>query len=210
MLADLVTPVSIYLKLRDKYANSILLESSDYHGDENSYSYICCNPIATFTVKNQKLDIANPDGQVVSKVLDTPKQAIQELHTFMNSFENDENEFKFITNGLFGYMAYDAVQYFEDITFSTIKKDEYKIPDIIYSVYRNIIVVDHIKNEMYVFDHHLSGDASESNASEIVDLVKSKNYPDYRFEWSDDETSNLTDKEYIDIVTKGKNHCFRG
>lgn len=210
MLADLVTPVSIYLKLRDKYANSILLESSDYHGAENSYSYICCNPIATFTVKNQKLDIANPDGQVVSKVLDYPKQAIQELHTFMNSFENDENEFKFITNGLFGYMAYDAVQYFEDITFSTSKKDEYKIPDIVYSVYRNIIVVDHFKNEMYVFDHHLSADESESNASEIVDLVKSKNYPDYRFEWSDDETSNLTDKEFIDIVTKGKNHCFRG
>jgi len=210
MLADLVTPVSIYLKLRDKYANSILLESSDYHGDENSYSYICCNPMATFMVKNQKLDISGPDGQTISKVLDTPKQAIQELHTFMNSFENDINEFKFITNGLFGFIAYDAVQYFEDITFSESKKDEYNIPDIVYSVYRNIIVVDHFKSEMYVFDHQLSEDDSESNLSEIVDLVKNKNYPDYQFEWKDDETSNLTDREYIDMVTKGKDHCHRG
>ena len=210
MLADVITPVSIYLKLRDKFANSILLESSDYHGDENSYSYVCCNPIATFTLKNSKLEITNPDGETIAKVLGNPKQAIEELNIFMKSFENESNGFKFITNGLFGYMAYDAVQYFEDIKFSDTKEDEYKTPDIVYSVYRNIIVIDHFKNEMYVFDHQLNEDKYESNIREIVDLVKSKNYPDYQFNWNDDETSNVTDEEYMDIVSKGKNHCFRG
>ena len=210
LLADVVTPVSIYLKLRDKYANSILLESSDYHGNENSYSYICCNPTATFTLKNNKLEIANPDGKVISKILENPKQAIEELNNFMQSFEQESNEFDFITNGLFGYMAYDAVQYFEDIAFSETKDDEYKIPDIVYSVYRNIIVVDHFKNEMYIFDHQLKEDKSEDNIRKIVDLVRNKNYPDYRFSWNDDETSNVTDEEYIDIVSKGKEHCFRG
>ena len=210
MLADVITPVSIYLKLRDKYANSILLESSDYHGNENSYSYICCNSMATFTLKNNKLEIANPDGKTISKILDNPKQAIEELNNFMQSFEQESNEFSFITNGLFGYMAYDAVQYFEDISFSDSKDDEYKIPDIVYSVYRNIIVVDHFKNEMYVFDHQLKEDNSEDNIRKIVDLVRNKNYPDYRFSWNDNETSNVTDEEYLDIVSRGKEHCYRG
>lgn len=210
MLADVITPVSIYLKLRDKYVNSILLESSDYHGAENSYSYVCCNPIATFTLKNSKLVISGPDGETISKELEKPKQAIEELNNFMKSFENETNEFKFITNGLFGYVGYDAVQYFEDIKFSDAKNDEHKIPDIVYSVYRNIIVVDHFKNQLYVFDHQLSDDNSESNIREIVDLVRSKNYPDYKFNWNDDETSNVADDEFIDMISKGKEHCFRG
>jgi anthranilate synthase component 1 len=210
MLADVITPVSIYLKLRDKYVNSILLESSDYHGDENSYSYVCCNPMATFMLKNGILKISTPDGKVTSRELDNPKIAIEELNNFMKAFENESNEFKFITNGLFGYVSYDAVQYFEDIKFSDAKKDDYAIPDIVYSVYRNIIVVDHFKNQMYVFDHQLRDDDSASNIREIVDLVRSKNYPDYRFNWNDNETSNVTDDEFINLVSKGKEHCFRG
>ncbi len=210
MLADVITPVSIYLKLRDKYANSILLESSDYHGAENSYSYICCNPISTFSLKDQNLIISWPNGEEGSKRLDSPKDAIEELNAFMGAFEIEDSDFKFITNGLFGYVGYDAVQYFEDIRFSEDKADEYGIPDIVYSVYRNIIVVDHFKNEMYIFDHQVEGGHSSSNLDEIADLVKSKNYPDYRFQWNHDETSNITDEEFLKIVTKGKEHCFRG
>lgn len=208
MLADVVTPVSIYLKLRDKYANSILLESSDYHGAENSYSYVCCNPISTFNLKDGYLNLDWPDGSSEVKSLENPKEAIAELNAFMKSFQTDKSEFKFITNGLFGYVGYDAVQYFEDIKFDTSKEDQYAIPDIIYSVYRNVIIIDHFKNEMYIFDHQADG--SEPILSEISDLVKSKNYPNYQFNWNDDESSNLTDDEFIDIVAKGKSHCYRG
>ena len=210
MLADVITPVSIYLKLRDKYANSILLESSDYHGAENSYSYVCCNPVATFNLKDNELNILWPNGESDVKTLDNPKLAIEELNLFMKSFEIEDSDFKFITNGLFGYVGYDAVQYFEDIQFSKSKDDEYGIPDIVYSVYRNIMVIDHFKNEMYIFDHQVKGDQSESNLQEISDLVKSKNFPEYHFQWKDDESSNVTDDEFIKIVTKGKEHCFRG
>jgi len=210
MLADVITPVSIYLKLRDKYANSILLESSDYHGAENSYSYVCCNPIATFSLKNSQLRIDWPDNTAETKNLSNPKLAISELNDFMKSFEIKDSEFKFITNGLFGYIGYDAVQYFEDIKFSESKEDQYLIPDIVYSVYRNIIVIDHFKNEMYIFDHQVKDDNEESNLREIADIVKSKNFPDYRFQWKNDETSNVTDEEYRNIVSKGKGHCFRG
>jgi anthranilate synthase component 1 len=210
MLADVITPVSIYLKLRDKYANSILLESSDYHGAENSYSYICCNPISTFKLKDSQLEITWPNGTEDVKTLGNPKEAIAELNDFMNAFQIEEGDFKFITNGLFGYVGYDAVQYFEDIKFSDSKNDEYRIPDIIYSVYRNIIVIDHFKNEMYIFDHQMEGEDAESNVDEITDLVRSKNYPDYRFQWNNDESSNISDKEFLEMVGKGKDHCFRG
>jgi len=210
MLADVITPVSIYLKLRDKYANSILLESSDYHGAENSYSYICCNPMATFSLKDSALKISWPNGSSTEKKLDKPKHAIDELDAYMKSFEIESSDFKFITNGLFGYVSYDAVQYFEDIKFSDQKSDEYNTPDIVYSVYRNIIVVDHFKNEMYIFDHQVAGSESDTNLSEISDLVRSKNYPDYDFNWKHDESSNVVDDEFIKMVKKGKEHCYRG
>ena len=210
MLADVITPVSIYLKLRDNFANTILLESSDYHGAENSYSYVCCNPIATFQVKDDVCTISWPDNTEEVKSLEKPTDAIAELNAFMQAFKADQMDQKFITNGLFGYIGYDAVQYFEDIKFSDAKEDEYGIPDIYYSVYRNIIVIDHFKNEMHIFDHQYQGDQSTSNLTEIADLVRSKNYPDYRFHWQDNETSNVSDEEFLKMVGKGKDHCFRG
>jgi anthranilate synthase component 1 len=210
MLADVVTPVSIYLKIRDKYANSILLESSDYHGAENSYSYICCNPMASFSIKDRKMQIAWPDGSDKTGILGKPQEAIEALNGFRRTFEIDETDFKFITNGLFGYTGYDAVQYFEEIIFDEAKDDEYMIPDMMYSVFRNIIVIDHFRNEMHLFDHQLADDSAGSNLDELTDMVKSKNYPDYKFEWAGDETSNVTDVEFQDMVTKGKDHCYRG
>jgi anthranilate synthase component 1 len=210
MLADVITPVSIYLKLRDKYANSILLESSDYHGAENSYSYICCNPVASFVLKNNRVTLTWPNGVSEEKLLVNPRVAVELLSNFMQSFSIEKSAFKFITDGLFGYIAYDAVQYFEDITFNHTKNDEYKIPDICYSVYRNIIVVDHFKNELHVFDHQEKTDIRPSNIHEIADLVKSKNYPDYKFQWKNDENSNVTDEEFLSMVQKGKEHCYRG
>lgn len=53
ILADTIKPVSVYLKLRDKFPNRVLLESSDYHANNNSFSYIYCNPIASIKVENK-------------------------------------------------------------------------------------------------------------------------------------------------------------
>ena len=210
LLADVVTPVSIYLKLRDKFANSILLESSDYHGDENSFSYICANPMATFMVKDGVLNLEFPDGNKIQRKPESPGDAVTALSEFLNAFQTDANEFKFISNGLFGYIAYDAVQYFEEITFSEEKSDEYKIPDILYRAYRNIIAINHFKNEMYIFDHQWEGSDAPGNLQELSDLVKSKNFPYYSFNLKGDESSNVTDQEFLKMVDKGKEHCFRG
>jgi len=210
LLADVITPVSLYLKLRDRYANSILLESSDYHGNENSFSYICCNPIASFSVKDQQLNIRFPDGEESLERLEHPKASIERLNEFLNSFEIEYKPHKFITNGLFGYIAYDAVQYFEDIRFSETKEDEFRIPDIFYQAYRNVIAIDHFKNELHLFDHRVESIHPESNLEELSDLVVSKNFPHYDFDVLGEEHSNISNEEYKGMVTKGKMHCHRG
>ncbi len=210
MLADTVTPVSIYLKLRDRFANSLLLESSDYHGGENSFSYICCNPIAGFRLLGNSLDISYPDGQNISKELTNRRDALAELTAFSGAFEAVQNGFKFINNGLFGYMAYDAVQSFEDIGFETRKPGTGLVPEIFYQVFRHVMAIDHFKNELYLFEHQWENSGQESQMDAIAALINSKNFPSYHFRTESAEQSNFTDNEYLEVVEKGKQHCFRG
>lgn len=206
ILADTITPVSIYLKIRDKFPNSILLESSDYHGNENSFSYICCNPIASITVKNQQIIQLFPDGTIEKSIIIKTTNVPQFVHDFSRKFESESQDFKFINNGLFGYINYDAVQYFEDVTI-TKKPDDVDIPDIYYAVYQNIIAINHFKNEAYIFAHTYN---SESNIAAINQLIENKNFASYTYENGSDETSNLTDEEFKEHVELAKKHCFRG
>ena len=136
ILADTITPVSIYLKIRDKFPNSILLESSDYHTTDNSFSYICCNPIANFKVSNEQIEASYPDGTLTTQST-VDIDVVESIRAFSQSFLADETDtFKFIHNGIFGYIAYDGVRYFEDIDISK-KSNSLDIPDVLYSVYKN-------------------------------------------------------------------------
>ena len=152
ILADTITPVSIYLKIRDTFPNSILLESSDYHGNENSFSYVCCNPIASITVKDQSVTETFPDGSTQLTHCEAANEIPSMIHNFSQKFTTENQKFKFINNGLFGYIGYDAVKYFEDIEIAK-KEGDLEIPDIYYAVYQNIIAINHFKNEAYIFCH---------------------------------------------------------
>jgi len=205
-LADTITPVSIYLKIRDRYPNSILLESSDYHGNENSFSYICCNPIADITVKNDTITESFPDGKIIKSKIDAATDVPNIIHEFSQKFITENLDFKFINNGLFGYVSYDAVQFFEDISIE--KKDgNLDIPEIYYAIYQNIIAINHFKNEAYIFAHCYD---KESNIDEINQLIANKNFASYSYLNSLDETSNLSDEEFMQHVELAKKHCFRG
>ncbi len=207
ILADTITPVSIYLKIRDKYPNSILLESSDYHANDNSFSYICFNPIASIKVENEMISQTFPDGSSLEKAITDTMDVSEEIHQFTKRFDvNSDTEFKFINNGIFGYIAYDAVRYFEDVDISK-KDDSIHIPDVYYAVYQNIIAINHHKNEAYIFAHCHD---TESNIDEIDHLIKVKNFASYNFSSQGDITSNLTDDEYKTHVELAKKHCARG
>jgi len=207
ILVDTITPVSVYLKIRDKFSNSILLESSDYHANNNSFSYICCNPIASIKVQDEIITQTFPDGSSTQSQISENTNVSDEIHNFTQRFEvKKDAKFKFINNGIFGYTAYDAVRYFEDIKI-TKKKDNLHIPDIFYAVYQNIIAINHFKNEAYIFAHCFD---NNSNIEEIHHLIKSTNFPTYNFTTDGEISSNLTDKEYKQHVELAKKHCARG
>jgi len=205
ILADTITPVSIYLKIRDKFPNSILLESSDYHANHNSFSYICFNPIASIKVLGDTIEQTFPDGSILrNRTTDVPKT----IHKFTKRFKlNSDKKFKFINNGIFGYTSYDAVKYFEDIDIPK-KPNSIDIPEIYYAVYQNIIAINHFKNEAYIFAHCFNDSAR--NIDEILHLIKSKNFAQYEFSTNSNIESNLTDNEYKAQVELAKQHCARG
>jgi anthranilate synthase component 1 len=206
ILSDTITPVSIYLKIRDTFPNSSLLESSDYHGNENSFSYVCCNPIASITVKDQVVSETFPDGTSSLTTCNSAHEIPEMIHGFSQKFETENQKFKFINNGLFGYIGYDAVRYFEDIEI-TKKEGDLEIPDIYYAVYQNIIAINHFKNEAYIFSHSYD---QKNNIEEIQQLIGNRNFASYAYSNADDETSNLSDKEFMEHVELAKKHCFRG
>jgi anthranilate synthase component 1 len=209
LLADTLTPVSIYLKLRDRFVNTILLESSDYHGNENSFTYICCSPVASFKLNHGNVSEVFPDGRTEDYSLAKPKDAIQALYRFAQSFSAEKHKFPFITNGLFGHMTYDAVSYFEDIDIQPANP-ETDIDQIFYQVYKYVIAINHFKNELYIFEHHYGQSDTESNLEQIEVLIKNRNFPKYDFKITSDETSNVTDDEMRKVIKKGIDHCLRG
>lgn len=212
LLADTATPVSIYLRLRDVYPNSLLLESSDYHSKENSMSYICCNPIAGITLsQNQALEKYFPDGK--KEILtENNFNLVDEINFFQKSFiTNADTDLKFITDGLFGYFSHEAVEYFEDIQLKKQANNVREIPILQYHVYRYIIAIDHFKNELYIVKNQTEFETDEhSRLDKIEYLINNKNFPEYKFQINGDEHSNLTDEEFIGLVENMKKHVYRG
>ena len=208
IIVDTITPVSIYLKLRDNYSNTILLESSDYSAKDNSYAYICCNPIAKFYVKKNTLFTEYPDGSKFQKEVAKDIRIFSELEKFMNKFsiQDDSNQSKkYISKGLFGYMTYDSVRFFEKININNESFGD-DVPDIYYSLYSEIIVVNTFNNEANLIS--LSG--NKNKIDEIEKLIKGKKTNEFSFKLKGKLESNLTDDEFLKMIDNGIKHCYRG
>src|SRR5690606_30543551 len=179
LLADTVTPVNIYLKLRDVYAGSLLLESSDYHGHENSLSFICCQPMAGFAVKDGVVEKRFPDGRIERSAVDVGHDVIRQLETFRSAFQDASGPGRYAHLGLFGYMAYDAVRYFEDVT---IDPKDKSIPDILYRLYKYVIVVDHFSNDLVVYEHRVDGEGeTDAGLDFLIQTIFTNRFSTYRF-----------------------------
>jgi anthranilate synthase component 1 len=207
-VADLVTPVSIYLKMRDTYPNTLLLESSDYHGSSNSMSFICFDEIATIEVNNGTITQTLPGSEPTTEKVNRKNQVAESLNNFLHIFEVDELKDKDLVNGLWGYSAYDAIQYFETIKLRERDQNEAEIPEIRYAFHRYVIAINHFNNDITLIENLLENE--ESNAIEITGILLNQNVVTFRFNTEDEETSNITDEEYMNMVDAGKSHCFRG
>lgn len=219
MLADVYTPVGIYLRLRDKYRDTILLESTDFHAGENSYSFIGINAIAGIEISSAStLEYKLPAQPPEHITIEDRATVLQMLRDFMQRFEITEPAPSPIdmAQGLFGYMAYDAVQFFDTISFQGDAKKEFNkagskdqpIPMIRYRLYQYVIAIDHFKDELYICENHIKG--LDSGLTALENLIRGRDLPIFPFSYEGEEQSNLTDNAYREMVKKGVASCFRG
>jgi anthranilate synthase component 1 len=206
ILADTLTPVSVYLKLRDHFPNTLLLESSDYHANDNSFSYICFNPISYIKIQGNVLKETFPDGTEQLTPIDKSVSIPGRIDKYIRSFKTSKNSHKFINNGLFGYLSYDSVKFFDSIKLEK-KSNSIEIPELYYAVYQNIVAINHFNNEAFLFCHCFN---NKSNLEEIEQLLTVKNFTNYPFTKTGNSKSAISDREYKDLVSKAKKHCQRG
>ncbi|MEQ8241497.1 MAG: anthranilate synthase component I family protein [Cyclobacteriaceae bacterium] len=209
ILADIITPVGIYLKVRDHFANSFLLESSDYHGGENSISYICCLPIASFSLEDDLIKTTFPTGESSSLVLTKEVSVVEELTKFSKSFQQIDKIAGRIQTGLFGHMSYDAVAHFEDIEINQHRSLSSELPLIKYQLFKYIIALDHFKNECYLTETYLD-EPNEGEFSQLLNIIANQNIPSFSFSKKGNTTSNFTDDEFLERVQSGIKHCDLG
>lgn len=211
VIADTLTPVGIYLKLRDKYPQTILLESSDYRGNENSYSFICFDVKASIKIENNILDYINPDNDIQRFSL-KEKDVLNKLNEILQSFSiAEDSKSKLNTNGFYGYTSYDSIQFFEDIKFK-IDSGEKSIPLLYYNLYKYVIAINHFNDEMTIFEHHFSEEdkLADTEIDEIEAILKNRNTAEFSFTIENSEQSNCTDQDFLTMVKRAKEHCKQG
>ncbi|KAI9449612.1 anthranilate synthase [Russula earlei] len=208
MLADVFTPVGIYLRVRDKFRDTILLESTDHHAAENSYSFICINAIAGIEISSTtsiecKLPNQKPERIPVNNINEVPQQ----LWNFMSHFQPAAIETKEagFAQGLYGYTTYDAVQFFDTVQ---LTPGENTIPLMRYRLYQYVIAINHFKDELFLCENTIAG--LESEIQLVEGLIKSKDVPVFPFASKGKETSNIDDETYVNMVKKGIQSCLRG
>jgi anthranilate synthase component 1 len=202
----MITPVSIYLKMRDMYPYTILLESSDYHGSKGSWSFICAKPIASFVVDKGKITEHFPNGNTAVTHAGGEITVTKRLDMFRQAFQCEGENVPI--NGIFGYIAYDAIEHFEQVKLKTTIGEERHIPEIYYSFYRYIIAVNHFNNSLLIIENLFEDE--KSSIDKIENLLQNRSYALYPFKSGNNEVSNHTDEEYMQMVTKGKESCHRG
>ena len=215
LLSDVYTPVGIYLRLRDRFRDTILLESTDFHAGENSYSFIGINAIAGIEISNPSVIEFKLPGQTAERIkINNPTDVPQLLWEFMQRFEIKEAAAKpvNVAQGLFGYTSFDAVQFFDKISLTTDpssgREGREEIPLMRYRLYQYVIAINHFKDELFICENHFSG--IESEVAVIESLIMSKDVPGFPFKGMGEEKSNITDEEYMEIVKKGVASCNHG
>ena len=210
MLADVYTPVGVYLRLRDRFRDTILLESTDSHGAENSFSFIAVNAIAGIEITAPgQVEFKLPQ-QEAQKMLNAGNTIADTMQTFMDHFVPNAaaNKQAALAQALYGYTSYDAIPLFEKIVFKNTAPDGEAVPLLRYRLYQYLIIFNHYKDEMYLCENHFDG--IDSNGSDVESLMKGKDVPVFPFRTVGSETNNMTDDDYKKIVTQGIQSCKRG
>ena len=212
ILADLYTPVGVYMRLRDIYPQSALMESSDYHDKSNARSFIGLHPIASVAVGHGLATISYPDGQITEQNISPDYQTDKAINALLKRINIKGSESGLC--GLFGYTSFNAVRYFENIPVKdeTLAKND--APDLLYILYKNVIVFDHHNNTLKIVSLSECSENSENSEnteiSEIMKAMNKANVKAYDFHPVGEVSSTLTDEEHKANIRKGIQHCLRG
>ena len=204
--ADLQTPVGIYLKVRDLYPQSVLVESSDYHTTQNSFSFIGVEPIASFTLSGGHILRTYPDGTRDVRPVEDDTDVPAELSAYIRQFSAQDNPTGI--NGFFGYTAYDAVRYFEKVKIRPAEGDFAHLPDIVQVLFRFVIVVNHFKNTLTIVENLLPSQTSRMD--ELKAVLDNQNVAQYPFQAAGAVESSVSDEQYMEMVRRGIRHTLRG
>ena len=203
LLADLYTPVGIYMRLRDIYPQSALMESSDYHDSNNSHSFIGINPIASVAISHGEAICNFPNGETTRHEVNKDYKSDKAINAFISRFKVEGEYASYC--GLYGYTAFNAVRYFEDIAVKDTTMEKNDAPDMMYILYRDIIVFDHFNNKLTILTL-----GEESALDDIYRQMNKANVHAYDFHPTGETTSPLTDEEHKANIRKGIKHCLRG
>lgn len=199
---DMHTPVSLYLKLRDLYEQSALLESSDYNSTENSRSYIALAPIASISINSGEVKITMPDGSLHKRTITEEYGVAEAITEFMSKFEIDGSY------NIYGYTAYDSVKYLENIAITPLSPKDNDAPDVLYILYRYSLMFDHFHHTLTL--RELIGEDGDSQSETILAAIESRNYASYGFTRQGEVSSPIEDEDYREMVRRGVKHCLRG
>lgn len=212
LLFDVQTPVAIYLRVRDQFRDTVMLEGADYHSAEDAFSLIGIQAIGGIEVRDvNTIETKYPMQETVLTQIDNAQKVPDLLWNYMQGYEVTpaENEFVTRAQGLFGYASYNAVQFFDTISLKSFKSDpEREIPLLRYRLYQYVLVINHFKDEMYLCENIIPGLKSEIEKVEA--FVLGRDIPSYSFQLEGDETSNVTNEKYLDMVRQGIASCKRG
>ena len=200
--ADLITPVGVYLRIRDRFPESLLLESSDYNSDKNSFTFIVAGRLEQFVIQGKTLIINGKEKKITDK--NTVKDS---LKNFIKQIEVSQPDKTMQFNGLYGFTGFEAVQYFDDFDFVPKPKKDY-IPEMSYGFYRFIVAINHFNDEVIVLENIPEGDTSQLD--DFAGLVFAQKTPQFEFQAGKDETSFISDEDFLELVRKGKNYCQLG
>ncbi len=200
---DLYTPVGVYMRLRDLYPQSALMESSDYHDQGNSRSFIGIHPIASVAIGHGLATISFPNGKVLSQPINSDFGCAEAIHTLIDSIHIEGDDANVC--GLFGYTSFNAVRYFENIAVKDETQERNDAPDVLYVLYKTVIVFDHHNNQLKMVT---IGDVSDIDA--VQKAMNRNNVREYDFHPVGDVSSTLTDEEHKANIRRGIQHCLRG
>lgn len=212
LLADTVTPVTAYLRIRDLFPGTMLLECADWKPGQRAFSFLCISPFAEIAVERGQIHERVHDDERVTDISDPHADVQAALRRFVQRLRVDAgSDVHALENGVFGYTSYDAVRYFEDIDLHQPHEHERAIPDLVYSAYRFVVAIDHAHNRFHVIRNEFAGDtASVPSIETMCYILQHSDYPIYGFEQRGERRSNTTDPGFAAIVERCKRHVMRG